>query len=307
MTATAIIEEQKRVFQETEYFRAGFREKPYQTCIERYFFKRYTEDGMTSQFVYLPIAWFDMTYRYGSDQRSREYLEHMSPLVDKFVQTLIPEFTYFTIVHAGPIESLWHCLLKIKQLTVYASSGPVLWPETSLRRQMEYIPLPLMSDRVPSGIPERERDVFASFYGGITHPIREKMIHVVEHLPEFMTGGHKPKQEYFQMMRRSVFSLSPRGANPSSLRMYEAMQLGSIPVYVNNEIFLPYRHLLDWSELCVTVHESELVDLPKILHCISLERIRRMQEAIGRFEAEFLHHERTYQEILTSLAEKAKG
>ena len=33
-------------------------------------------------------------------------------------------------------------------------------------------------------------------------------------------------------MRDSLFSLCPRGYGPTSFRLYESIQLGSIPVYI---------------------------------------------------------------------------
>ena len=47
-----------------------------------------------------------------------------------------------------------------------------------------------------------------------------------------------------QLMGRAVFNLAPRGTGPTSFRFYEALQMGTVPVYIydhNATLWLPYN------------------------------------------------------------------
>ena len=64
------------------------------------------------------------------------------------------------------------------------------------------------------------------------------------------------------VMSGSTFSLAPRGLGPTSFRLYEAISLGSIPIYIWNEKrAVPFEDEVDWSELAVIRHENELPEL----------------------------------------------
>lgn len=90
--------------------------------------------------------------------------------------------------------------------------------------------------------------------------------------------------EFCEVAKRSWFGLSPRGYGRTSYRLYEMLQLGTIPVYIYDEPWLPYLDRLDWQEFCVLCHESEIEDLPDKLRAIPEARrtqmIRRGQELV---------------------------
>jgi hypothetical protein len=106
------------------------------------------------------------------------------------------------------------------------------------------IPIPLLGDP-PPGQPQ-ERTVLASFVGAPTHPLRN---------PVEMAGGNQgviirmrpwrenvpasDVDECMDLLSRSWFALCPRGYGPTSYRLYEALRLGAIPVYVSDRHWLP--------------------------------------------------------------------
>ena len=74
------------------------------------------------------------------------------------------------------------------------------------------------------------------------------------------TVARRPtRRRFVELMSRSVFALCPRGYGRTSYRMYEALQLGCIPVYIHDESWLPYADELDWREFAVLV---PLADAP---------------------------------------------
>lgn len=63
------------------------------------------------------------------------------------------------------------------------------------------------------------------------------------------------KQEYLQAIRDSTFTLCPTGSGPNSIRIYEALCLGSIPVILTRDLALPGEAAL-WEAACVFEEDS---------------------------------------------------
>ena len=134
------------------------------------------------------------------------------------------------------------------------------------------IPIPLLSgDRPFRSAP---KDIFLSFMGSLegasnAGSVRQRMAEALQGFAHFGRGA-----DWEQVMGRSVFSLCPRGLGPTSFRLAEAMSLGSIPVYVWDQLeWLPYRDQLDWSQFSVSIHIDEITSLPALLQSISQQKI----------------------------------
>ncbi len=76
-------------------------------------------------------------------------------------------------------------------------------------------------------------------------------------------------ETFANTIRQSKFALAPRGYAPTSFRLYEAMALGAVPVYISDKMLQPYGDELDWDEFCVECSESDIQDLPQRLADIS--------------------------------------
>lgn len=85
---------------------------------------------------------------------------------------------------------------------------------------------------------------------------------------------------------KSKFTLCPRGYGKTSFRLYEAMQLGSVPVYISDEHYLPWIDELDWNEFCVLIKPNQIEQLKEILMSYSDEKINKMVKT-----AQELYHE----------------
>jgi hypothetical protein len=71
------------------------------------------------------------------------------------------------------------------------------------------------------------------------------------------------KREYIETSAASKFMLCPRGEGASSIRLFEAMELGVAPVIISDEWVEPVGPA--WSELSVRVRERDISFLPEIL------------------------------------------
>lgn len=65
------------------------------------------------------------------------------------------------------------------------------------------------------------------------------------------------------MVNRSKFVLCPRGRGTSSIRMYEAMSVGRVPVVISDDWQPPIGP--DWEQCILRVPESDVASLPMLL------------------------------------------
>lgn len=60
-------------------------------------------------------------------------------------------------------------------------------------------------------------------------------------------------QEYFDNIKNSDYVLCVRGAGNFSVRLYETLMMGRIPVFVNTDCLLPFEEQIDWKKHVVWV------------------------------------------------------
>jgi len=87
---------------------------------------------------------------------------------------------------------------------------------------------------------------------------------------------------YYEDMRKSTFCLCPRGWSPWTLRAYQGMMVGCIPVIIADEIEFPFENTMDWSQLTIKIAEKDVNQTMDILRGISEEKIRKMQDNIDQ-------------------------
>ena len=65
-------------------------------------------------------------------------------------------------------------------------------------------------------------------------------------------------KEYFENMAKSQYVLCVRGAGNFSVRFFETLAMGRIPVYVDTNGFIPLDNEINWKDHIVWVHEHEI-------------------------------------------------
>jgi hypothetical protein len=71
------------------------------------------------------------------------------------------------------------------------------------------------------------------------------------------------RQEYADTLRQSKFILCPRGISPSTVRLFETMKTGRVPVILSDDWVAPVGP--DWDTFSVRVPEARIAELPAIL------------------------------------------
>tara|TARA_B100001758_G_scaffold232335_1_gene229588 strand:- start:2384 stop:3571 length:1188 start_codon:yes stop_codon:yes gene_type:complete len=139
-----------------------------------------------------------------------------------------------------------------------------------------------------------KKDIFAFFRGTILNKagilaysrgIRPKMEAAFKKHKDVIFTEEIPSCDrdcYRKELTRSTFCLCPRGWSPWTLRAYQAMMVGCIPVIIADEIELPYENSLDWTKLSVKIAEVNAEKTIDILKRIPKSEIRNKQKAIEK-------------------------
>jgi hypothetical protein len=75
--------------------------------------------------------------------------------------------------------------------------------------------------------------------------------------------GMDVKREYIAFLRRTRFILCPRGLGVGSVRIFEAMKAGRVPVIISDKYVLPSG--IDWDSCAVRIREKDINNIPTIL------------------------------------------
>lgn len=151
------------------------------------------------------------------------------------------------------------------------------------------LPIPLIYEDTTSRLQNQEKTTktqLATFVGTITHPIRKEMLEplkphndVVAHVQTSWTNSvnNTNADLFINECLKSRFVLAPRGYGRSSFRFFEAMELGSVPVYIwDDKKWLPYLHYLNYDKFAIVIHSSELSTLYGKMISITDEKYNEM-------------------------------
>lgn len=65
-------------------------------------------------------------------------------------------------------------------------------------------------------------------------------------------------QEFFKNIYNNSYTFCSRGVGNFSVRLYETLAMGRIPILLNTDCKLPLDNLIDWNEHCIIIEESEI-------------------------------------------------
>jgi len=145
------------------------------------------------------------------------------------------------------------------------------------------IPIPLICSSLKT-TPQLKKEYFCSFVGSFTHHLRNEIYNTFNSDNEFkfvtgswtITVNNNQLDTFINTTSKSEFSLCPRGYGSSSFRLYEVLQLNSIPVYVYDKEWLPFKEFINWEEFCVLVKREDIKNLKNILKSYSKEQKTNM-------------------------------
>lgn len=244
--------------------------------MEEYCYEYFNTVPDKSQYVYIPVFWTNLQNHPGFSKMRNSY----NILLQNALKKYPIDQKYITIVQHddGPLLDL-----PLNTVVYGACTGT--------------IPLPLIyedvSQRLLTTPRTSEKDIIASFVGTYTtHTVRGEMFTelykkdgIVCHVKELWSHivEEDDATRFIDLTLRSKFCLAPRGYGRSSFRFFEAMQLGTIPVYIWDDIeWLPYKNVVDYSKFAISIHKSNMHNLYDILLSISDEKYDSMLKEMYR-------------------------
>lgn len=250
--------------------------------IEEYFYNYYINNNIIIDKIYLPIFWTNINNNsyYNGNKRIK---------FEKFLSTLDNNYKYFTvcqhedltddaILNTTPTDE---SLKKLpSDILIFSGSGKI----TDKYESNKIICIPHVVSPIHNPILNKKRDIFCSFVGANTHPIRQELYDIYKNNKNFYFKMDKwdikinkdKEMEFKDITERSIFTLCPRGNGPTSYRLWKVMQLGSIPVYIYDNKWIPWVDEIDWEDICIFIHCDEISYLDTYLMNISNKRINDM-------------------------------
>ena len=149
---------------------------------------------------------------------------------------------------------------------------------------------------------KKERDILFSFIGHTgTHKVREELVKLY---PDkcFSTEGkwmsEKYRDKYIDLLGRSKFSLCPRGTGTGSLRLYESMRMGSIPIIISDvqKFSFNFPQFIRLEESNIYKIEEEL-SKPRYTE----EWIDRRSKQVQEYWEEYCSDDNLYKTIIKTL------
>jgi len=275
---------------------------PYHTgpYLEEYFYDFYLKNKILfdqTGHTLIPIFWTNLLHL---RTFTKENIQH-------YIDVLPKDKKYFTVSQLDDgIEQ------ELPQNTINFVAGG----------NMTGICLPLICSSIPPQyIKNTNKDIFCSFVGTYVtndekYKCRVTMYKTYHQDLDFYFSKPRHWQhlvneqnflEFINITQRSKFTLCPRGYGLSSFRLYETMQLNSVPVYIFDKKFTPFENILNWEEFCILIHESEISQLKEKLLNVSENKYNEMLKKGQEVYKEYFTLEGMSQQILRILKDECSN
>lgn len=147
-----------------------------------------------------------------------------------------------------------------------------------------------------------EKDILCSFVGTNTHFIRNIIQNKFNSFRDFKfiirdqwspIVSKNDQNIFIENTINSKFAFAPRGYGRSSFRFFEIFKLNTIPIYIWDDIeWLPYKDIIDYSSICISLHISKINELENILLNIDEHKYNDMLNNYNKikymFDLEFM-------------------
>lgn len=138
---------------------------------------------------------------------------------------------------------------------------------------------PLRMNRLVRECPQDEARYLFGFSGNVTSPLRARLFAglqdaarsgqaLLRETESLFLRIYSPETDierarFVDDLRQCRFILCPRGNGLSSIRLFEAMEAGRVPVIISDELQLP--QCVDWTACALQVPERDIARIPALL------------------------------------------
>lgn len=164
-------------------------------------------------------------------------------------------------------------------------------------------------------ITDNRRNLF-SFIGSISTHITRKVL--VQNYPNncFDSKVHWGlelnlsqdfRNKYINLLSDTIFSICPRGTGISSVRLFESMAMGCIPIIIGDNYEPPLSDIIDWNEISITIPEDGILNddgylIPNIISdYIKQNDIKQVSNKVLEVYNTYLSNDKLHKTILKEL------
>jgi hypothetical protein len=251
---------------------------------EEFFYSKYLQNQIETERIYLPIFWTSLyvNRNYGNGDLSD---------IQNFIDNLDKDKKYYTIVQYDDNILNNFGDLDIK---IFAMGGHGKYSD-------KCYPIPLNCLPPPNIFINPDKDIFASFIGSDTHPVRVAMRNSLGGDSKYFISQPIGYEQFRDVMSRSIFSLCPRGYGETSFRICEALQNESIPVYIYDNPLVPFNTEFNFDEIGVQIHVNDISKLDEILSSKTPEDINRYVERGREIYKKYFDYDGCFNSIIEIL------
>lgn len=248
--------------------------------LEEYFVSKYLDDidRVKAKSLFLPIHWtavFNFKISEGLQPGTANH--NLRTKLFKAISKLPQDLSYFTVsTHDdAPMGNF-----PPSTRHFYAGGNSPIGTD----------PIPLVCSKIDYDL-DPQKLIFCSFVGSATNPVRNHALQYFHSRQGYVINAFHWKPDvsidqqnmFLDYTSRSRFTLCPRGYGATSYRLYEAMQLGSIPVYISDKHMLPWSDELNWNDFCIVYKkEDDYEKLDNYLKNMTETKVIQMQQKIKK-------------------------
>tara|TARA_R100001244_G_C5152282_1_gene129839 strand:- start:731 stop:1147 length:417 start_codon:yes stop_codon:yes gene_type:complete len=116
--------------------------------------------------------------------------------------------------------------------------------------------------------------------------------------PEEQEGN---KNMYSEVLRRSEYALCPRGTGISTIRLFECLSFGCIPIIIADGYVKPLEDSINWDDFSMHIEEKEVASIPQRIEAFDKKKDPQL------FWNEYCSKDNLHLSILENLREVANG
>ena len=255
---------------------------------EEFYYDYHTLNQIETDREYLPIFWtsFYLRKNYGRDDISD---------LQGYLNSLDSTKKYFTLIQYddGILNDVSHLDLYVFSLA-QDKNCDFLLPTTCLPR--------------PDINKNRVRDIFCSYFGRykgeIDHPLRSELLSNLSG-KGYNLGQYIDYSSYCDFLERSKFFLCVNGRSPTTFKICECFQTGTVPVFIYDKKWIPFESdsNFEFEKACVMISENEIHKVDEILKSFSEDQIKEMASHGGKIYREYYDYNRLAKKV-TEIAKK---
>ena len=196
--------------------------------------------------------------------------------LQEFLDNLDPAKQYFTVIQIA--RGIHHHGLNLNipdniNIVFFTCGG------FNKGKMVRNVVLPLIKGNI--GKRNLSKKYPVSFVGNLdTHAIRHELYQRYSNIVHFAQTDN-----WKDIMEQSYFSFAPRGFGPTSFRLFEAIRLGSVPIYFwEDDLLLPFQELISWEKFSIVL---SVTDVNLVIDLMMKADYEQMQESLNKVQPFF--------------------